>query len=106
MEYVLEYGRFKLINNIFNDVAITAVWTFVGGGLLTLLILAVVSDIAGETVYDFIYKYRRKILIILICIFATISLFPAVQHLATYKASPKAYSLRAVQQDFIKGKCK
>ncbi len=106
MEYILEYGKYKLISNIWTDFIFYSVIAVIVVSFCYFLFYMFMNDYCYYH-RDWIYffdKHKKKIVIIIVSAFAFISLSPVVYHLTMYKVSPEMYSLKQIQQDFIKDK--
>lgn len=99
MEYVLEYGKYKLISNMWTDLIF---YIFIGA-IISLFSVGILYWITEDDYSDndFFCKHKKKIVIAAVGIFATVSIFPVIYNLTMYKVSPEIYSLKQIQQDFI-----
>lgn len=106
IEYVLEYGKYKLIDNIWTGFILCSVVTAIAISFFCFIFYMLVDDYYGYSRDEicFFDKHKKKIVIIIVSAFAFISLSPVVYHLTMYKVSPEMYSLKQIQQDFIKDK--
>lgn len=101
MEYVLEYGKYKLVNNMLDCLFANLIFSLWGVGFIVFFMYLIVSEVSDD-VQSFLCKHKKKIIGVIISVICFYCLLPIVQELAAYKASPAAYSVRAVQQDFLK----
>ncbi len=102
MDYILEYGRYGLVNNLFDDVFTIIPLICIPLALFTFFQLCDVFE------YDFsenaVSSFKRKmkpVLIIAISIFSFLSIMTIAYELISYKVSPTMYSVQEVYQDFV-----
>lgn len=102
MDYVLEYGRYELVNNLFGDVFKISLFIGIPLALFTFFQLIDLVDYDfSENVVSSFKKGMKIVLIIAISIFSFLSIMTITHELISYKVSPTMYSVKEVYQDFV-----